>query len=80
MPLHPRDRLIRLVVIGHFYKTKTFGATRILIFHNASTGHLTTLAKQLRQFIFSHFVTQITHVEFFSHGFSLFLKCPNTEP
>jgi len=47
MAFHARDGLRSLVVVWHFYKTKTFRTSGVFILNNAGTRYLTALAKEL---------------------------------
>ena len=65
------NRLFGLIVVGHFYKTKTTALPRKLVVDNPGRGYFSELFKQFSQFVVSCFVIDVCYVNV---HFLLFLK------
>jgi hypothetical protein len=66
------NRGCRLVVAGHFDKTKTLAATGIAVVDDLRGDHLAMSAKQLLEFRTVHVVTEIPHVQLLTHVILLY--------
>jgi len=60
-PVQRRDRLFAIFITCHLHETKTAGASRVSICHDAYAIHLSKGLKHLPQFIFVRVKTQIAH-------------------
>jgi hypothetical protein len=67
LAMHTSNGRLRLRVISHFHKTKSFGATCVALHHHASTFDFTKRCKSGLQIIITHRVRQIAYIQSITH-------------
>ncbi len=61
--IHPADRFICFLVIGHFHKSKTSRLACVTVLQNGNVLNLAVCGKCLAEFVFCNFEVQISYVD-----------------
>lgn len=61
--IHPADRFICFLVIGHFHKSKTSRLACVTVLQNGNVLNLSVCGKCLAEFVFCNFEVQVSYVD-----------------
>ncbi len=68
LAVHAIDGSLRFRVIAHLHKAEALGAAGLAVHHDLGRRDVAELRKSLEQRIVAHRISQITDVQFVSHG------------